>query len=60
MVWQPAGGGEALSAEEWEATTAGSNGSPEAEFEVVLVDAESDAQDQEGAAGAASAVEGAG
>jgi N utilization substance protein A len=38
MVWQPAGGGEALSAEEWEATTAGGNGTPEAEFEVVLTD----------------------
>src|SRR5208282_1052510 len=37
MVWQPAGGGEALSAEEWEATTAGGNGPPEAEFEVDLV-----------------------
>jgi N utilization substance protein A len=98
MVWQPAGGGEALSAEEWEATTAGSNGSPGAEFEVVLADdagaivadetvvvedaesapellgdvpavvpaaaaaseAESESHDQEGADGAASAVEGAG
>ena len=38
MVWQPAGGGEALSAEEWEATTAGGNGPPEAEFEVDLAD----------------------
>src|SRR5271155_4855359 len=37
MVWQPAGGGEALSAEEWEATTAGGNDPPEAEFEVDLV-----------------------
>jgi len=26
MVWQPAGGGQALSAEEWEATSAGSQG----------------------------------
>jgi N utilization substance protein A len=93
MVWQPAGGGEALSAEEWEATTAGGNGAPEMEFEVVLADdagpvtvetvvddapelvvdvpvvvpagaapsgAESDSHDQEGADGAASAVEGAG
>jgi N utilization substance protein A len=93
MVWQPAGGGEALSAEEWEATTAGGNGSPEVEPEVVLADdagpvtvetvvddapelvedvpavvpagaapsgAESDSHDQEGADGAASAVEGAG
>jgi N utilization substance protein A len=38
MVWQPAGGGEALSAEEWEATTAGGNGPPEVEFDVVLAD----------------------
>jgi N utilization substance protein A len=101
MVWQPAGGGEALSAEEWEATTAGGNSPPEAEFEVDLVgdagtvaadavlegtvldgadasapelvvdvpavvpaaaasEAESIAHDQEGADGAASAVEGAG
>ncbi len=101
MVWQPAGGGEALSAEEWEATTAGGNGPPEAEFEVDLVgdagtvvadtvlegtvldgadastpelvvdvpavvpaaaasEAESNTHDQEGADGAASAVEGAG
>jgi N utilization substance protein A len=93
MVWQPAGGGEALSAEEWEATTAGGNGPPEVDFEVVLADdagpvavetvvvdapelledvpavvpaaaasseAESGSHDQEGADGAASAVEGAG
>ena len=101
MVWQPAGGGEALSAEEWEATTAGGNGAPEAEFEVDLVgdagtvaagtilegtvldgadastpelvvdvpavvpaaaasEAESNTHDQDGADGAASAVEGAG
>ncbi len=101
MVWQPAGGGEALSAEEWEATTAGGNGPPEAEFEVDLVgdagtvaagtilegtvldgadastpelvvdvpavvpaaaasEAESNTHDQDGADGAASAVEGAG
>jgi len=100
MVWQPAGGGEALSAEEWEATTAGGNGPPEAEFEVDLVgdaavasdtvlegtvldgadastpelvvdvpavvpaaaasETESNSHDQEGADGAASAVEGAG
>ncbi len=101
MVWQPAGGGEALSAEEWEATTAGGNGPPEAEFEVDLVgdagtvvadtvlegtvldgadastpelvvdvpavvpaaaasEAESNTHGQEGADGAASAVEGAG
>jgi transcription termination/antitermination protein NusA len=101
MVWQPAGGGEALSAEEWEATTAGGNGPPDAEFEVDLVDdagtvvadtvleetvldgadartpelvgdvpavvpaaasseAESNTHDQQGADGAASAVEGAG
>jgi N utilization substance protein A len=101
MVWQPAGGGEALSAEEWEATTAGGNGSPEADFEVDLVgdagtvvadtvlegtvldgadvstpelvvdvpavvpaaaasEVESNTHDQEGADGAASAVEGAG
>jgi N utilization substance protein A len=93
MVWQPAGGGEALSAEEWEATTAGGNGPPEVEFDVILADdagplvvetvvddapelledvpavvpaaasasgAESDGHDQQGADGAASAVEGAG
>jgi len=93
MVWQPAGGGEALSAEEWEATTAGGNGPPEVEFDVILADdagplvvetvvddapelledvpavvpaaasasgAESDDHDQQGADGAASAVEGAG
>jgi transcription termination/antitermination protein NusA len=96
MVWQPAGGGEALSAEEWEATTAGGNGPPESDFEVDLVgdagtvlegtvldgadpstpdlvgdvpavvpaagpsEAESNTHDQEGADGAASAVEGAG
>jgi transcription termination/antitermination protein NusA len=98
MVWQPAGGGEALSAEEWEATTASGNGPPDVDFEVVLADeagpvvvetvavdtvvddapellddvpavvpaaaglseAGSDSHDQEGADGAASAVEGAG
>ncbi len=98
MVWQPAGGGEALSAEEWEATTSGGNGPPDGEFEVVLTaddgavvadgtvvaedaestpellgdvpavvpaaaassEVESDSHDQEGADGAASAVEGAG
>jgi N utilization substance protein A len=101
MVWQPAGGGEALSAEEWEATTAGGNGPPGVEFEVDLVgdsgtvvadavlegtvldgtdestpelvgdvpavvpaavssEAEGNTHDQEGADGAASAVEGAG
>jgi N utilization substance protein A len=63
MVWQPAGGGEALSAEEWEATTAGSNGAPEGEFEVVLADDAGTVAVEtvaEGADGAASAVEGAG
>jgi N utilization substance protein A len=36
MVWQPAGGGEALSAEEWEATTAVAGEPGTAEFEVDL------------------------
>src|SRR5208282_3311018 len=46
MVWQPAGGGEALSAEEWEATTSGGNGAGEGQFEVDLVTS-ADAADED-------------